>query len=156
MASVAYGISTEGAEALAAGVAETLLKILSPAGGVSTLTAMGLSFDGVTATAVPVQCELMTSTEATAGTSSAATVVQKRGPVRTAQNTGRHSFTAEPTVLSNLAEPILVRADGGLYVIQYPLGREPQQIVTLDALILRVNAPAIVNVRAWLEWEEGG
>lgn len=154
--SAGYGISTEGAEALAAGVAETLLKLLNPANAVSTLVAFGVSFDGVTATAVPVLVELMSSTEAAAGTSSAATVVQKRGPVRTAQCTGRHSFSVEPTVLTSLAEPYLVRADGGLFVIQYPLGREPQQIVTADAQILRVTAPAIVNARAWMEWEEGG
>ena len=40
-------------------------------------------------------------------------------------------------------------------VIQFPLGREPEQTVTADALCIRCTAPATVNAAGYLEFEEG-
>jgi len=152
--SAGYTIDTEGAEALAAATAETILNWVNAANGKIMLVEFEISFDGVDATAVPVLVELCSSTQATAGTSSAAAIKQIRGATRTVQATGRHSYTAEPTTLTVL-KSYFVRADGGLFVKQYPLGREPEQGVTLDGLLLRCTAPAVVNVRASMEVEEG-
>ena len=152
--SAGYTIDTEGAEALAAATAETVLNFINAANGKFVLVEFEISFDGITATAVPVLVELCSSTQAVAGTSSAATVKQIRGATRTVQGTARHSYTAEPTVLTVL-KSWFVRADGGLFAKQYPLGREPEQAVTSDGLLLRCNAPATVNVRASMEIEEG-
>ena len=113
-----------------------------------------MSFDGVTATAVPVLVELCHCTQAVAGTSSSATITQIRGQTRTVQGTAQRQYTVEPTVITVL-KPYLVRADGGLLVIQFPLGREPEQGVTLDGLLIRATAPATVNGRAGMEIEEG-
>ena len=49
----------------------------------------------------------------------------------------------------------LVRPDGGLPHLQFPLGREPEQNTTLDGLLVRATAPAVVNARASMEIENG-
>ncbi len=149
-----YTFTTEGAEALAAATAETILNLINAANSLVRLIEFGISFDGVTATAVPVLVELMNSTQATAGTSSSATIRQLRGPTRTVQASAAHSYTVEPTVLTGLRE-WLVRPDGGLLIIQFPLGREPEQVTTADGFPIRATAPAIVNVRGYMEFEEG-
>ena len=38
--------------------------------------------------------------------------------------------------------------------MQFPLGREPMQVVTADALCLRLTAPAAVNCQGYIEFEE--
>lgn len=149
-----YGITTEGAQPLAAATAETMLMVVNAANSVSRIVQWSVAFDGVTATAVPVLVELVSSTQAGAGTSSSATIRQKRGETRTVEASAQRQYTVEPTVLVVLEE-YLVRADGGLFVIQYPLGREPSQSVTLDGIGIRATAPATVNGRASLEFEEG-
>ncbi len=152
--SAGYTIDTEGAEALAAATAETVLNWVNAANGKIMLVEFEVSFDGITAAAIPVLVELCTSTQATAGTSSAATIKQIRGATRTVQATGRHSYTAEPTVLTVLKH-WFIRADGGVVIKQWPLGREIEQAVTADGLLLRCTAPAAVNVLASMEVEEG-
>lgn len=149
-----YVINTEGVQALAAAAAETILNIVNAANSLVRLVEFSVSFDGVTATAVPVLVELCSCTQATAGTSSAAAITQIRGATRTVDATARRQFTAEPTVITVL-KPYLVRADGGLVIVQFPLGREPEQTVTADGLLLRCTAPAIVNARGGMEFEEG-
>jgi hypothetical protein len=70
------------------------------------------------------------------------------------QATAAQNYSAEPTVLSAWKR-WLVPVFNGLLVIQFPLGREPEQIVTADGLGLRVTAPAVVNVSGYIEFEEG-
>jgi hypothetical protein len=149
-----YTVETTGDVALSAATAKTILSVICAANAPLRLTEIGVSFDGVTATAEPVTVELCSSTQATAGTSTSQTPVQTGGPTRTAQAGGARNYTAEPTVLTVLKR-WLVRADGGLLVLQFPLGREPEQVTTADALCIRCTAPATVNAQAYIEFEEG-
>ena len=149
-----YSFTTEGAEALAVDTAETILNLINAVNSLIRVTELSVSFDGVAATNVPALIELMNSTQAVSGTSTVATVRQLRGPTRTVQGNGRHSYTVEPTVLTEL-KSWLLRPDGGLLIIQFPLGREPEQVSGGDGYPIRVTAPDIVNVRGYIEFEEG-
>lgn len=149
-----YTVESNGDIALSAATAKSIFSFVNAANGLFRCIEMSVSFDGTSATAEPVQVELCSSTQATAGTSTAHTIAQIGGPTRTVQGTARRNYTAEPTVLTVLKR-WLVRADGGLLIIQYPLGREPEQVVTTDALIVRCDAPATVNAQGYMEVEEG-
>lgn len=148
-----YIIETTGDNALAAATAETVLNIINAANGLIRLVEFGVSFDGTSATAEQVTVELCFSTQATAGTSTAFTPVQIRGPTRTVQATAARAYSAEPTVIT-VIKRWLVHPQLGI-VIQFPLGREPEQTTTADGLLLRCTAPAAVNVQAYMEFEEG-
>lgn len=148
-----YVAETTGDIALSAATAKTILNVINAANGVNCIIEFSVSFDGVTSTAEPVTVELCSSTQATAGTSTSHTIVQTGGPTRAVQSTAQRNYTAEPTVLTVLKR-WLVRADGGCLVIQYPLGREPEQVITADGLCLRCTAPAAVNVQGYIEFEE--
>lgn len=148
-----YTVETNGDIALTAATAKTIMSGITAANSLLRLTEFGVSFDGVSATAEPVTVELCSSTQATAGTSTSHTIAQCRGPTRTVQATGARNYTAEPTVLTVLKR-WLAHPQTGL-VIQFPLGREPEQVTGGRALCLRCTAPANVNVQGYMEFEEG-
>lgn len=152
MSETGYTIETNGAVALAAATAKTVLNVIGVANATFQITEFAISFDGASSTAVPVLVELCRSTQATAGTSTAATVHQGRGPTRTAQCSGAVNYTAEPTVLTTYRR-WLVHPQAGM-VMQFPLGREPDQSGAAG-LALRVTAPAAVNCQGHIEFEEG-
>jgi hypothetical protein len=156
MAAPGYAIETAGAIALVAATPKTVLNIINGTNALVRMTGFSVSFDGVTSSAVPVLVEIGASTQATAGTPTGGTFTptQVRGPTRTCQATGGRNYSVEPTVITAWF-PFLVPAFNGLLVMQFPLGREPEQIVTADGLLLRCTAPAAVNCRAWMEFEEG-
>ena len=154
-----YAVTTGAAFAVTSG-AKTLINLIAPASAAPpTLVEFGVSFDGVTASAVPVLVELCTSTQATAGTpGTVGTINQIRGfPAVTAGSTVSGQYTAEPTAL-NAVKQWYVPAFMGLFTIQFPLGREPMLLGTtstiMKGLALRVSAPAAVNVRGYIEWDE--
>lgn len=150
-----YLIGTEGgAIALSAATAKTILNVINASNSLVRITEIGVFFDGVTSSAVPVLVELCRSTQATAGTSSSATIKQTRGAARTVQATGAYNYTAEPTVLT-FHRQWLVPAFMGSLIVQFPLGREPEQVASANGLAVRVTAPATVNVRGYVEFEEG-
>jgi len=149
-----YTVESNGDIALAAATAKTILAYINAANGLGRIIELSLSFDGTSATAEPVTVELGSSTQATAGTSTAHTMAQSGGPTRTVQGTAARNYTAEPTVITVLKR-WLIRPDGGQLILQFPLGREPEQVVTADALVVRCTAPAVVNVQGYLEVEEG-
>ena len=68
MAKAGYSIRTTAAVALSAATAKTVLCVITPAQFGIDLKKVRVGFDGVTASAVPVLCELMTSTLATNST----------------------------------------------------------------------------------------
>jgi hypothetical protein len=148
-----YTVETTADVALTAATAKTVLSVINAANSLIRLCEFAVSFDGVSATAEPATIELCSSTQAGAGTSTSQTPVQLRGPTRTVQATGARNYTAEPTTLTVLKR-WLVHPQTGI-MVQFPLGREPEQTVTADALCLRVTAPATLNCQAYLEFEEG-
>jgi hypothetical protein len=150
-----YVLRTAGSVALTAATAKTVVNVIAAANAIFRICELSVSFDGATATAVPATVELCYSTQATAGTPvGTPTFQQMRGPTRTIQATGGLAYSAEPTVLTAL-KSWFVPVFNGLLVLQFPLGREPEQIVSADAYCLRVTAPATVNVMAYIEIEEG-
>ena len=154
-----YACTSGAAFAVTSG-AKTLLLLSAPASAAPpVLVEFGVSFDGVTASAVPALVELCTSTNATAGTAgSVGTTNQIRGyPAVTAGSVVTGQYSAEPTVL-NPVKHWYVPAFMGLLTIQFPLGREPMLLGTastiMKGLAIRVSAPAAVNVRGYIEWDE--
>jgi len=148
-----YTVETNGDQALAAATAETILSIVGASNKIFRIVELSVSFDGVSPTAEPVTVELMGSTEAGAGTSTNHTAAQIRGATRTVESQGKRGFSAEPSSLT-CWKRWLVHPQSGM-TIQFPLGREPEQITTADAIVVRVTAPAVVNAQGYMEWEEG-
>jgi hypothetical protein len=149
-----YQVDTNGDIALVAATAKTIMNIINGANALIRLTEFSVSFDGVSATAEPVEVELCFCTQATAGTGTSHTIVQIGGPTRAVEATALRAYTAEPTVIS-VIKRWRVRADGGLLHVQFPLGREPEQITTADGLLIRCTAAAAVNAYGHMEFEEG-
>jgi len=151
--SAGYVVETNGDVALVAATAKSILSIINAANGLIRITEAAVSFDGTSGTAEPVTVELCSSTEAGAGTATSHTIVQCRGPARTVQATAKRNFTAEPSVLTVVRRWLVHPQTGIIYPL--PLGREVEQIVTADAIVLRCTAPAGVNVQSHMEFEEG-
>lgn len=155
--SAGYAVKTgTSATALSAATAKTLVDLISGAGDSPIVTEMSVGFDGVTASAVPVLVELGYSTQGAAGTpgtSPTPTLIRGRG---TTTVTSGVDYSAEPTTLTPFKH-WLVTPNGGLLVLQFPLGREPQPDLsggTNKGIFLRANAPAVVNTRAYMEFED--
>lgn len=137
-------------EALAAATAETIMQLVAPANHRVKLLRWGVFFDGTSVTAEPVQIRLLRQT--TAGTASALTPVKMDDSVaETIQTSAQHDFTAEPTA-GDVLESYNVHPQQGIAMI-YPLGQEPI-IGGGDRLGIECNAPAAVNCRAYMVFEE--
>lgn len=159
----AYTVHTgASAVALAAATAKTALYVLTGSANQPSLVELCLGFDGVTASAVPALVELTYGTAAsnsTPGTGSTTfSPLQMRGwPAQTSASTAANNCTSEPTVQTTMRQ-WLVTPNGGLLIVQFPMGREPTGIVTAATagklMGLRATAPAVVNVRGYFEYEE--
>lgn len=148
-----YTVESNGDIALSAATAKTVLSVINASNSLIRIVEFALSFDGTSGTAEPVTVELCYSTQAGAGTSTSHTITQVRGAARTVQATAARNYTAEPTTLT-VWKRWLVHPQTGI-MVQFPLGREPECVVTADALCLRCTAPAAVNVQGYIEFEEG-
>lgn len=140
--------------------AKTVLNVIAGANQPVSVLEWGISFDGVTSSAVPATVEFCQSTQASAGTSAASVpaIVQVGGRTIAAQPTSGHNYTAEPTALT-VIEQFFVPQFMGTFVKQYPLGLEPDTDLsggTVKALALRVNVSANVNVLAYMRFGIGG
>jgi hypothetical protein len=155
MAKSGYSLQTGAAVALSAATAKTVLCVIAPAQFGVDLKKVKVGFDGVTSSAVPVLCELMTSTLATNSTpgsgNTTGTVNQIYGRTITAGFTGFYAATSEPTVLTAF-DSWLLTPNGGLLVYDYPLGDTPDTAVS-NGIVLRLTAPATANVRASFQFE---
>lgn len=157
MAKAGYVVRTSAAVALAAATAKTALMVITPAQFGGDLKKFRIEFDGVTASAVPVLCELVTSTNATnstpgtGNTSESANIVQTYGRSITTGFTAFSASTSEPTVLTVL-EGFLLTPNGGVLFYDFPLGDTPDWNVSAG-MGIRLTAPATVNARCsmWFE-----
>lgn len=144
------GIAQTSEIALTAATVKTVVQLVAPANHRMKLKRWKVSFDGVSATAEPVQVELLRQT--TAGTMSALTPVKKDDSLaETLQATAQHTATAEPTA-GDILENVEVHPQSG-YELIYPDGWEVI-VGGGDRLGIRCTAPAGVNVRALMEYEE--
>lgn len=147
-----YECSTEGAVALTAATAKTVLGVKAHANSGLLLSFLSIGFDGVTASAVPVLIELCYCTWGanSPGTNSTSTTPrQKSGRALTAGFTSGKTWTTEPTTLTVIRDTLLT-PNGGLVLLDVPLGKELDCALG-EGFALRVTAPAIVNVRATAE-----
>lgn len=154
MSAVGYAVTTEGAVALVAATVKTVLGVKAHANSGLQLKAFTLAFDGVTASAVPVLIELCYATFATNSPDTNSTSVtprQKYGRALTAGFTAAKNWTAEPTALTPIKE-WFISAYMGTWEKEYPLGTEPDTALA-EGLVLRLTAPAVVNVRATMDCE---
>lgn len=144
------------ASALTGGVAKTVLGLIASATDVLLLRALHVSVDASTTVLV----ELCESTQAVAGTSTGGVWKQlggfAAGDTTTPAGTYQTNYTVEPTVLTRL---MAWRFTGpGPFIIQYPLGREPQTLVSgatkYKALAIRLTASIGCNADATAEIEE--
>ena len=153
MSAVGYSVTTEGAVAVTT-AAESVLGVKAHANSGLQVKGFMVAFDGVTASAVPVLVELCYSTWATnsPGTNSTSvTARQTYGRVLTAGLTGAKNWTAEPTTLTAFKE-FLLAPDKGVIAYQFPLGQEPDCALA-EGFVIRITAPAAVNLRATLDVE---
>lgn len=151
MAAPIYQCGTEGAVALAAATAKTVIGVKAHANSGLQLVGLRVGFDGVTASAVPVLVELGYCTWATnsPGTASTSTTPRQRGGrVLAVGFTSGKTWTTEPTVITVLDEWLLT-PNGGLVILDAPLGTEPDSALA-EGFVIRLTAPAVVNVRASL------
>ena len=157
MSKAGYWVGTSAAVALVGGTAKTVLMVITPAQFGGDLKKFRVEFDGVTASAVPALCELVTSTNATnstpgtANTSESGNIVQLYGRSITTGFTAFSASTSEPTVLT-VVERFLLTPVGGTLFYDFPLGDTPDWAVSAG-MGLRINAPANVNCRASMTFE---
>lgn len=159
----AYAVhSGTSALALAAATAKTVIYINAAAANQPSIAEISVGFDGVTASAVPVLMALNYGTKATNSTpgtaSTSFTPLQLRGwPTQASANTAANACTSEPTVLVTNKQ-WLIPPTGGL-VLSFAMGREATGVASGTAIsgnqiALTLTAPAIVNSRSYVEFEE--
>ena len=126
------------------------------------LNEIGVSFNGISATAVPVIVRLVRTTVAPVGggtITQAATPLDSSAPgslctayMPTTASPGVYATTA-PTVGVTLRTWYVPPTSG--IVIQFPLGQEPKFPAVAGAGYgIQCNAPAIVAVNSYMSWTE--
>lgn len=143
--------ATSGSVALVAATAKTVLQILAPAQFGIDLRSYEISFDGVTASNVPVLVEICSSTNAGGTAGSTPTVVQVYGRAITAGFTAGANYSAEPTVLT-VIDAFTLSPNGGLVIRDWPPNEGFDQDVS-KGLAIRLTAPAVVNGRITMKFE---
>lgn len=131
--------------------AKTVLKGITGAAFNIKIHEIGVSTDGVTASAVPATLDIFTSDETTAGTGTSVTPVQIKGQVTAHGTTWASNFTAEGTTYT-LVKSLYIPQFMGLIVLQNPLGLEEQTLALSDSIGIRINTSATVNVLAWIKF----
>ena len=133
--------------------AKTILKIITPTTFNIKIHEIGISTDGVTASAVPMTVDWGNSDETTAGTAGGSpTTIQVKGSAIAHGITLGANFTAEGTTLTPSVK-LYIPQFMGTFVHQMPLGLEPVSPAgTADSFFVRVNVTAAVNVLCWVKW----
>lgn len=151
MAGRRVNISTEGAaQALAAATIETVVEVTAPANQALLIKGWGVSFDGASVTAVPVEISL--AVKSVAGTGAAATERDIDEDFSgTIQAAGRTAVTVEGTVTYDFEDRHIHPQTG--FEIWYPEGEE-LKIVPAGITGVRVNASAVVNAHAFMRVHE--
>lgn len=141
--------------ALVAATAKTVAQLKSLANQRLKLIKWGVSFDGVSPSAEPVQVRLLRQTTVIGGTPTAVTPVKINIGSETIQSTFAYSAGGSEPTASDVLDVKEVHPQSG-YECIFPLGQEI--IVTGGASVsylgIECTAPAVVNVRAVMWWEE--
>lgn len=149
-----YSVQATTSVPLVAATAKSVIGVNATANFGAVLKKYRVSFDGVTASAIPVFVEICNCTFATnvPGTNSTAeTVWQNYGKAITAGFTVARNWTVEPTVVSPL-DTFTLTPNGGTVIYDFPLGDCPDVGVS-NGFVIRCTAPAAVNFRGALWFE---
>jgi hypothetical protein len=150
MSAIIATLETEGEIALVAATAKTILQLVAPANHRLKIIGWGVFFDGTNPNAEPVQVRLLRQT--TAGTATAVTPKKNDNSIsETIQSAGQKNATAEPTA-GDVLKALEVHPQGG-YEEQLPFGLE-YIMGGSGRLGIECNAPAGVNVRGFIRFEE--
>jgi len=144
------GAARVAAVSLSASTTKTVVQVIPASNRPVRIIEIGVSFDSVTSSDAPVAVDLLRQT--TAGTSSSLTVVKdQENDGNSLQMTALQTFSAEPTA-GDILRTWHVTPIGGLFVVQFPLGREPTALT--NRIAIRCNAPASETVSAYIVGEE--
>jgi hypothetical protein len=149
-----FGI-TSTAVALSASTAKTMIGVTAGANVPPSYIEIGASGD---ATSGNLLVEVVHGTGAGVGTATAFTPVQTRGPSQTILSTCDISYTAEPTVLT-VTRRWRYPWPGGPFVLQFPLGREANAVITSSTVgkflgIRATSTQTVTNSDWYCEIEE--
>ncbi len=143
------GVALTSEVALVAATPKTVIQLIAASNHRVRVLGWGVFFDGVSATAEPVQVRLLR--QSTAGTMSALTPVEMHPADETMQTTASYGASAEPTA-GDVLDCIECHPQGG-YEKWFPPGYEVI-VPGSGRLGLELTAPAGVNVRAKFFFEE--
>lgn len=103
----------------------SIMELLGAATAVAKLVEFSISFNGVSATQAPILVKLRQMTGTGTGTACTEIAVQRNAKTAPLVQ-AKHTLTAEPSMVATVAlGQWYVHPQGGLLVMQYPLGREP-------------------------------
>lgn len=148
------GYFARGSAALVGAVTTTILGVKSNAAFGIDVRGFRISFDGVTASAVPIIVQLNHQTWATNAPGTASTTftpVQVYGRTTASGCTAAANWTVEPTV-NTVLEDFLLTPNGGTFVYNYPLG-EGFDCAPGEGFSIRVTTAASIGVRCAMFWE---
>lgn len=138
------------AVAMVAATAKTVVQVIGSSTDTLSLVRIRVSFDGVTATAIPALVEVGIITAA--GTSTAFTPVQVTGSPLASSSTAGYNSSAEPTynrIIDSFYAPVTM----GHFTDWTPLGEEALAAIS-QGFGIRVTAPATVNCLASILYAE--
>lgn len=134
---------------------KTLLQLTAASSKAITIISWSVSFDGVTSSAVPIPVELIETTTV-AGTGMTAVTPTKWNPSSDASlTTAGFSPSAEGSVTgtTRLLDYVDLTPNGGVYVHDFPLGREPV-VLASQVVRIRTTSAATVGAIVSVTWEE--
>jgi len=134
---------------------KTLLQVTAGSANRMTIISWSISFDGVTASAVPVPVELIETTTVAGGSPTAVTPMKWDPSSDASAATAGFSPSSEGSVsgTTRLLDYVDLTPNGGVYVHDFPLGREPI-VLASQVLRIRTTSAATVNAICSLTWEE--
>lgn len=138
--------------------AKVAVQLATPAGTQIRLVEWGVSFNG-SAGGAPAVCELVQVAAASTVTAHSTTTVQPIGDnanpsglTYSTTTTGYGAATITTTTTEKVFDSIFL-GPTGVYVMQWPLGREPMMIPSKFAQ-LRINTAATLTALAYVMFEE--
>lgn len=150
MAGLRLTAENTAAVALSAATEKTTIQLNAPTNQRLKIQRVGIFFDGASTTGVPVLVKLIITT--TAGTNTGLTLNKLvSSDSETAQTTAGENASAEGTN-STLLDQWLVHPQMGID-ITYAFGQE-KVVVGGGRVAIKCTAPAVVNVRTKIDFEE--
>jgi hypothetical protein len=141
-----FGTANTAEVALAAATTKTVIQIIAPTNHRVKVMGWGVFFDGTSATAEPVQVELLRQT-------SALTPVKTDAASEPLLTTAQHTATAEPTA-SDVLDVVEVHPQASYERVCSTPGSQLFVVGGGGRVGIRCTAPAAVNVRAKIFFEE--